>query len=160
MHYVLWGLYQGVALMVHKQFADARKSSLALSAALNSSVGKWLSVLVTFHVVCIGWVLFRAENIESCGQILAKMFALDAIASHTSPFALALPAISYPLIYPAIYLLLPMLAAAHIIMGKIDKTNLVARCPIPIKAAWCVAMFLIIVVLSPDRSPRFIYFQF
>lgn len=157
MHYVLWGLYHGLLLMAHKMFADFRKSASGVAAFMESHIGKCLSVLVTFHAVCIGWVLFRAENIESCGQILSKMFFLDA---SPAPLAMALPAISYPLIYAGIYLILPVLAIAHIIMGRIDKTDFVTKSPLLLKAAWCVAMFLLIVILSPDRSPRFIYFQF
>ncbi len=119
-----------------------------------------VSMLVTFHAVCIGWVLFRAEDIASCGQILEKLFFIDALKAHASPLAMNLPAINYPLIYPTIYFVLPILAIAHIVMGKIDKTSFVENSPKLVKAAWCVAMILLIVVFSPDKSPRFIYFQF
>ncbi len=160
MHYLLWGLFHGILLVAHKEFQTFKKSVSLLSNAFNSSAGKWFSMLVTFHAVCIGWVLFRAEDIASCGQILEKLFFIDALKAHASPLAMNLPAINYPLIYPSIYFVLPLLAIAHIVMGKIDKTNFVENSPKLVKAAWCVAMILLIVVFSPDKSPRFIYFQF
>lgn len=160
MHYLLWGLFHGCLLVVHKEFQTFKKSVNVLANAFNSSAGKWFSMLVTFHAVCIGWVLFRAEDIASCGQILEKLFFIDALKAHASPLAMNLPAINYPLIYPSIYFVLPILAIAHIVMGKVDKTNFVENSPKLVKAAWCVAMILLIVVFSPDKSPRFIYFQF
>lgn len=73
---------------------------------------------------------------------------------------MTLPSINYPLIYPAIFLLLPVLAVSHIVMGYVDKTNWVERSPRLVKAAWCCALMLMILVFSPDKSPKFIYFQF
>jgi hypothetical protein len=160
MHYLLWGLFHGLMLVAHKEFSTLRKSVAVLSAALDTGVGKAFSMLLTFHAVCIGWVLFRAEDIASCGQILEKLFFIDTLKTHASPLAMNLPAINYPLIYPTIYFVLPILAIAHIVMGKIDKTDWVEKSPKLVKAAWCVAMILLIVVFSPDKSPRFIYFQF
>ena len=71
-----------------------------------------------------------------------------------------LPSINYPLIYPSIFLLLPLLAVAHVAMGYIDKTNWVARSPRFVKAAFCFILMFCVIVFSPDKSPRFIYFQF
>ncbi|MDQ5933666.1 MAG: hypothetical protein QG574_964, partial [Cyanobacteriota bacterium erpe_2018_sw_21hr_WHONDRS-SW48-000092_B_bin.40] len=51
-------------------------------------------------------------------------------------------------------------ALAHIAMGYINKTNLIERTPKFAKIAWCCAMIFVVLVFSPDKSPRFIYFQF
>jgi hypothetical protein len=46
-------------------------------------------------------------------------------------------------------------------MGWLERhPMLIERSPKLAKAAWCLAMMLLIVIFSPDKSPRFIYFQF
>ena len=165
MHFLIWGVFHGAMLGLHKMFKESRtwlseRGHNWLSAAVDSPVGSILSTLLTFHVVCIGWVLFRADTVAVAGDMLRKLFFIDSIAGNVPANAMALPAINYPLIYPAIFLLLPVLALSHIIMGYLDKTKWVERSPRLVKAAWCCALMLMILVFSPDKSPKFIYFQF
>ena len=165
MHFLIWGVFHGAMLGLHKMFKESRtwlseRGHNWLSAAVDSPVGSILSTLLTFHVVCIGWVLFRADTVAVAGDMLRKLFFIDSIAGNVPANAMALPAINYPLIYPAIFLLLPVLALSHIIMGYFDKTKWVERSPRLVKAAWCCALMLMILVFSPDKSPKFIYFQF
>ena len=164
-HFLIWGVFHGAMLGLHKMFKESRTwlsehGHNWLSAAIDSPVGSILSTLLTFHVVCIGWVLFRADTVAVAGDMLRKLFFIDSIVGNVPANAMALPAINYPLIYPAIFLILPVLALSHIIMGYVDKTNWVERSPRLVKAAWCCALMLMILVFSPDKSPKFIYFQF
>jgi D-alanyl-lipoteichoic acid acyltransferase DltB (MBOAT superfamily) len=160
MHYLFWGAYQGIALIVHKEFQSVKSKISVLDVFLRSSFGKAFSVLLTFHAVCIGWVLFRAETTESCFDILRKMLFIDAIGGSSSALAMNLPAINHPLIYPSIYLLLPLLMAGHFFMNYVKEKNLLLSIPKPLKAAYCFAMIFVVLAFSPDKSPRFIYFQF
>ncbi len=160
MHYVLWGIYHGAMLVLHRECKRYKESVASLSAWFEGRFGKAFSVLLTFHVVCLGWVLFRAETASSAGLILSKMLTFAEVASGKSMVAMLLPSINYPLIYSAIYLLLPLLAVAHVFMGWVDKSRLVQRSPWGLKAAWCFVLMFLILVFSPDKSPRFIYFQF
>jgi len=164
-HFLIWGVFHGAMLGLHKMFKEGRtwlseRGHNWLSTAIDSPVGSVLSTLLTFHVVCIGWVLFRADTVAVAGDMLRKLFFIDSIVGNVPVNAMALPAINYPLIYPAIFLLLPVLALSHIIMGYVDKTKWVERSPRLVKAAWCCALMLMILIFSPDKSPKFIYFQF
>jgi len=160
MHYMVWGIFHGVLLIGHREFKRWRESVDWLSSIVCSAPGHVVCTLVTFHAVCIGWVLFRADTLELAWQMLFKMFSLAPATSGMSAFDMALPAINYPLIYPTIYLLLPLYAVSHFVMAWLNKTTLVRRSPMPLKVAWCAVMMLLIVIFSPDKSPRFIYFQF
>lgn len=160
MHFLLWGVFHGLALVVHKEFQRLTEGFKAFTAILASKPGNILSMLFTFHVVCIGWVLFRAETTDIAMSMLQKMFFFEAFTQGTEAFRLTLTTINYPLIYPSIFLLLPILAVTHVLMGYLDKTQWVSRTPIPLKVAYCVVMMFLVLVFSPDKSPRFIYFQF
>ncbi len=160
MHYLLWGAFHGAMLIVHKEFQRCKDAIPLLSSLMKSKIATVASMLFTFHVVCIGWVFFRAETTESCFAILRKMLFIDTMAKPSTALVMNLPSINYPLIYPSIYLLLPLLAAGHVLMGYLDKNGTIARIPKPFKAAWCFALMFIVITFSPDKSPRFIYFQF
>lgn len=159
MHFVLWGVFHGAALVAHKEMQKLTHGLESIKAALATPLGHAACVLLTFHVVCIGWVLFRVETIPGAVLMLKRMFFFEHINA-LSPLSMVLPSINYPLIYPSIYLLLPLLAVGHIAMGYFDRHHLLARIPRPARAVWALAMMFIVVVFSPDKSPRFIYFQF
>ena len=160
LHYLLWGAYQGVALMVHREFQTVKKKVNLLDSFFQSKLGKAFSIFITFHVVCVGWVLFRAANMQVCLSILAKMFLLDPSCRNGSAFSMQLPSINYPLIYPSIYFLLPILAVSHFVMNHVREKNILLSVPKPLKAVFCFLLMFVILTFSPDKSPRFIYFQF
>ena len=169
MHFLVWGIYQGVMLVVHKEFQLLKEKLSWLKAAIDSKPGHILSMLLTFHIVCIGWVFFRAETNSLALEMIKRMLTLapaqTMVAGQIQSLSMLLPTINYPLIYPSIFLLLPVLAAGHILMGRLDESSKAGQSwlnhtPKLAKAAWVCAMIFLIVVFSPDRSPRFIYFQF
>lgn len=61
--FMLWGLMHGVGIslihLIHRVLPRASKL-----------VPSWLSLLITFHFVTIGWILFRAPNLAKAMQIL------------------------------------------------------------------------------------------
>ncbi|MFX9672938.1 hypothetical protein ABTO96_19325, partial [Acinetobacter baumannii] len=88
-----------------------------------------------------------AESIASAGLILSKLFFLDAPARGAQALHMVLPTINYPLIYPCIYFILPFLAVSHIAMGWLQKHPLIIqRSPKFVKAAWCLALMLLVVI--------------
>lgn len=164
-HFLFWGFYQGVLLVAHREFKRLRENTATgtaktLSMLLDNRYGKAVSILVTFHAVCIGWVMFRADTIFGALNMLKKMLFLNYLHQGHTVFQMALPAINYPLIYPCIYFILPALAIGHVLMEWIKRRDWATKSPLLIKTAWCLAMILLIVIFTPDKSPRFIYFQF
>lgn len=159
MHFLIWGIYHGALLVLHKEFQRVTSAVEWLGAAIASPGGKVASMVLTFHAVCIGWVLFRAETNEVAITMLKRMFFFESLPDH-SVLSMALPQINYPLIYPSIYLLLPLLIASHFVMGYTNKHVDFKTYPKFVKIAWCFAMMFIVLTFSPDKSPRFIYFQF
>lgn len=154
MHYVAWGVFHGLMLIAHKEFQFLQAKLPLLASFFKSLPGRIFSMLLTFHVVCIGWVYFRAETFAAANGMIAKMLGMNWV------WQMNLPAINFPLIYPSIYLVLPLLFAGHLLMGWLSGKDLFKNCPIPLKASYCLMLVLLVMVFSPDKSPRFIYFQF
>lgn len=70
--YVLWGCFHGVLLLIERFF-----KSLGLNLQRFSAL-KWI---VTFSLVNVGWVIFRAPNMATAGVWLKK--ALFLTSQHT-----------------------------------------------------------------------------
>ena len=71
--FILWGALHGVALAVHK-FVMNHFSSFK---PLGSEMKPWrrvIGVLITFHLVCFGWILFRADSMQTVGEVLTQIF--------------------------------------------------------------------------------------
>ena len=55
--FILWGIWHGLMLVLYR--------AVPIHNYLTSwfgTAGKWLSILITFHIVCLGWILFRAQT--------------------------------------------------------------------------------------------------
>lgn len=65
--FILWGLYHGFFLIIDK---------VGMLKVL-SKLGKLPSVILTFLVAMIGWVIFRADSIAYAFSFIGKLFAFD-----------------------------------------------------------------------------------
>jgi len=63
--FVLWGGIHGSALAVEKWW-DEQGRTISLPA-----VARWL---ITFHVVCLAWIFFRADSLTNAGAIFGQLF--------------------------------------------------------------------------------------
>ena len=73
LRFMLWGGYHGVLLALHK-------GTMALFPRMKP-VGEsmkrgWraLGILVTFHLVCLGWIFFRARDVETGRMVIEQIF--------------------------------------------------------------------------------------
>jgi hypothetical protein len=69
-------------------------------------------------------------------------------------------AINSPLIFPSIFLLLPIFVFGQILMRKLMKSGAIAQSPPLLKAAFVAVALFMLFAFAPDTSPRFIYYQF
>jgi D-alanyl-lipoteichoic acid acyltransferase DltB (MBOAT superfamily) len=140
-NFVLWGLYHGTLLSIHRAIAQGSRPPQAWLRPLH--------MVSTFLCVCIGWVLFRAQNMSDVWVILQRMF----LPTEGQSFASADNAIA-------------LAAWAAVILGHIigvyykDPGPVLQRLPAPILATAMAAMFLLVQVLMPHKGGAFIYFQF
>lgn len=77
--FVFWGGLHGAYLIINHQWRLFRKS---LGHDLNKSYwwSRGLACLVTFLAVVVGWVFFRADNINTAIAILQGMVGINGIA--------------------------------------------------------------------------------
>ncbi len=64
--FVLWGVYHGVFLIFDRIFLTR----------ITSFIGKPIRILITFIIIVVGWVFFRAEDAQSAFLLAGRMFLL------------------------------------------------------------------------------------
>jgi D-alanyl-lipoteichoic acid acyltransferase DltB (MBOAT superfamily) len=66
--FLFWGFWNGFLLAIEKMFQWKEAKS---------SMWRWIRILIVFHLVCIGWVFFRSENLQQAFEILQKIALLQ-----------------------------------------------------------------------------------
>ena len=79
--FVAWGALHGGVQVIERLGRAVIGEGRGLPA--------WLGVLVTFHIVCLGWILFRSETFPMAMEMLAGLGRFEA-ATMVTPFLLAL----------------------------------------------------------------------
>lgn len=73
--FIVWGLYHGVLLVLYALVPiDAYLARLG-------KIGRFLSTVIFFHLVCIGWLFFRSTP-ETIGPIWASILSTPDIVSN------------------------------------------------------------------------------
>ena len=149
--FILWGALHGVALAVHK-FVMSRFSSFK---QLGTEMKPWrrvVGILVTFHVVCFGWILFRADSMQTVGEMLTQIFT----NFHPEVFT------QFVAGYKGVFFLMVLGYVLHFMPRSADSLmqRWVSRSPLFVQAFILAASIFIVVQLKSAGVQPFIYFQF
>jgi alginate O-acetyltransferase complex protein AlgI len=143
--FVVWGGLHGLYLSVERFLRER----YGLKGEPRGLAAKLLLALVTYLLVCLTWVFFRAQDFGSAGKLLRDMAGLSAGAAPiiaTVPLALTLVTMTAML-------------AVHWYMRNRELEDEVARRP-----AWLVGgvlgLMATAVILVQGEGSAFIYFQF
>ncbi len=146
--FIAWGSFHGVVLVLSRILQRRPDIKAVGNRSRFSGLRTIASQLVMFHLVCVGWLLFRAENMWQAGDML-RLIATD---SSISSFAMAgfglLAFFAGPLILFEFWLekrgnLLQLLDSHWLVRGAVYS--------------YCALMLLFFT--SPVKHD-FIYFQF
>ncbi len=89
--FVIWGLYHGVLLILHRVASPWLKW---IQPADPGDRACWtgLRIVVTFHLVCLGWLIFRSESIDQIAGMLAAIIYRPAVpaAAYLIPVAVTI----------------------------------------------------------------------
>jgi alginate O-acetyltransferase complex protein AlgI len=142
--FVVWGGLHGAYLIGERVVERAlpagewrRRASAQLAGAA-----------LTFILVCIAWVFFRAHTFDQAFALISGMFGAGGGPSVLDPS-------NYPLVLAAIAALL----AIHWVMRDRSLEDVVDRTPAAARALALGVMIVAIIVLQ-GKDRAFIYFQF
>ena len=138
--FVIWGALHGSVLAVERAWTSVRPRWLPKAPAL-------IGVIVTFHIVCLGWIFFRAESLEAAVSFLSGLERWDHGRMTAPPFALALIALG-----------LSLHALPRDLLDRAAAS--LTRLPAPAYGLAFGMAILTLDALRPAGVPPFIYYQF
>ena len=143
--FIIWGTYQGVILVGHRLMKPLL-NKVQPQTPIDQACWRAVRVIATFHMVCLGWLIFRAQSIE---QLLGM---LEAIWSRP-----AIPASAYLL--PVMVTCVPLLIVQFAQYATKDL-DIVARTPWYVRSVFYTACFYAFVLGGEFGGSQFLYFQF
>ncbi|MBR0330751.1 MAG: MBOAT family protein, partial [Alistipes sp.] len=149
--FVLWGALHGVALALHKVWLSFVPGAKMLGKDMNP-VMRLLGVVFTFHLVAFGWLIFRADSMQTVELMLHQIFTAFDLS--------LLPQLVEG--YAASMLLIAVGYLLHLSPSRLDEwmRSGIIRTPMVMQVVLLVAViWLVMQVKSADIQP-FIYFQF
>ncbi|MEW9699197.1 MBOAT family protein [Paenibacillus sp. SI8] len=149
--FILWGMYHGVLLIAHNLYRLS-KNKLGLQKWDQSVVYRWFTILIFFHLTCIGWVMFRIHDRHMVIILLRRMLSRDAL--HVP---------SYMLVYllAAILLFGLHLLEHWLLAHRLRISELWHRFfPAPVRAACYTILIVVLIIMLRSGDSSFIYFQF
>ena len=136
--FIAWGALHGAVQAVERVWRHFRDGKAGLP--------HWLGVIVTFHIVCLGWILFRAESFDLAMRMLEGLTRMAPIMVLT-PFLLALIVGGVAMHW------LPPRAVEGLAVRVKDAPAITMGVLVGI-------MILLVEAVRPEGVAPFIYFQF
>jgi len=145
--FVLWGAYHGALLMLHRLFEPALKRIRWPRSLGMAALGRVVRILIMFHLICLGWLFFRADSLGHIYLMLENVIGLRG-------------PVDLGLLRPLLLYALPLVLAetAQRVFGR---SSVLGVRPAP---AWvkCIgyAVLAYLLVYYGASAASFIYFQF
>ena len=143
--FVIWGLYHGVLLILHR-VASPWLKRIQPADPVDRACWTGLRIVVTFHLVCLGWLIFRSQSIDQIAGMLAAIIYRPAI-----------PAAAY--LIPVAVTIIP-LGLYEFSQYVADDLQWIARTPWYVRSLFYTAGFYAIVLAGEFGGQQYIYFQF
>lgn len=153
--YVLWGLYHGALLAVHRWWSEAKSQAQEVAVREASDWAGQLKnlvlIVVFFHVICLGWLLFRAGGSRpGVSQGFVVMTYLHAMLNFAGTHGLS------AFIVPVVFLG----GLCLFFQWKNERMNEFSRWPNNSKAIGVSGALALLAVFGIFKGTQFIYFQF
>ncbi len=146
--FVLFGLVQGLMLVIHGHFRRFCSGRPRLNSWLKTGSGTRLRIGLTFFSFCSTLVIFRANSIGDAFLMLKQMFS-------------AVEGSGVPMNERGFWYALAIVFVAHWIGHHQTAFVRMLDClPSPVRGFGYASIFTLALVLSPEIDKAFIYFQF
>lgn len=149
--FLLWGGLHGAALALHKLWM-----AVVPGAKASGSEMHWwsraLGIFFTFNLVCLGWLMFRAESMQTVTLMLHQIF-------YNFNTALIPQVIGG---YQTVFILIGIGYLLHMLPAAVDAVaqRLVVHAPLVLQVVMAAAMIWCVMQIKSTEIQPFIYFQF
>jgi D-alanyl-lipoteichoic acid acyltransferase DltB (MBOAT superfamily) len=146
--FVLWGVYQGLALVIARSLIRWSESrDIDVPSGLNWR--RAALVVIMFHVTCYGWLIFRATSAAHVGE-LTRQIVTDLVPSIST-----LPA----LLAPVVSIVAPLMIV-HAYQARHESESAPLGLVPVMRYALYAGVFYLVLLFGSYEGAQFIYFQF
>ncbi len=139
--FVIWGAVHGSWLSLHRAMAG-------ITALWRGWLAQAIKVFVTFQIVCVTWLFFRAENVQQAFGLFG------ALGNGADVAPISRLGIGIVLVF-----VLPMVVY-EVWVERRDDLFAITRVPWYLRALFYFCLVLALVWFSAPTASEFIYFQF
>jgi D-alanyl-lipoteichoic acid acyltransferase DltB (MBOAT superfamily) len=153
-NFVIWGMLHGLFIIgsvIAQGRSPYRDSDRTIVPACNWKT--WLQVFFTFHLVLLGWVFFRANNVSDAILIIKNSFDISFFDDQVNLFRFQ---VDFPM---SVVLIVLLLVIDYLQLSEGFNKRLRSLHSV-IKWALLVFGLLTIMVLGKFNGADFLYFQF
>jgi len=144
--FIIWGIYHGTFLVLERLFLlDFYKR-----------IGKIPSTLITFLLVAIGWVFFRANTPANAIAIIGKLFSVN----YTLPLGYFNNQFIFYFVLAIIFSFFTSFKPAQSLQSKIFNPKTGLSGTLVYTATACILFTLAVASISSSSFNPFIYFRF
>ena len=148
--FVLWGGYHGILIILGHLLEPVPDQGGWPSSTWGRRVKAVFQVVGMYHLVGLGWLIFRAQSLAQCGQMVyGVLFSWPAYSWQTfwDPFL------------RMAFFILPLVFVQWIQHAKNDLLIFYRLSLFP-KALFYYTCFLLLIIFGVTGAKEFIYFQF
>lgn len=147
--FVVWGLWIGLAIAAYN--IVAARFNIKHDPDRRLYVHDLIGMIITFQIMAIAWVFFRADSINHALEIFQFMLTSDTWSRLDTWSEIE---------YYQVQLLLTFICIVHLVRGmKLDRRLYRVRHPFLVGLLWAV-LLLMMYLLHTHVTEQFIYFQF
>ena len=147
--FVIWGFYHGLLLVVYRLAAPLGKV-FSTGNRIIAMIWRYLGIIVFFHLVCLGWLIFRAQSLEQLLSMLNILFV--------GPFNLPWE-VTWAIMKKLAFYGGPVLVL-QVFQDYRKDVMAMYRLPWFLRGIFYYALIMMILIYGVTEANDFIYFQF
>ena len=144
--FVIWGGIHGAGQSVERAVRQVLRGGEGVEEKWRH-IRLWSRRIFIFHLVCLGWIFFRAQSLHQAGSFLNGLRVFDWRPEFVTAYKF-LALFTFPLF------------AMDLLLEYRDEEFLFQKTAAPVQWAYASALIFIVALFSANEANAFIYFQF
>lgn len=164
MHFVIWGALMGSVLIVNRLWRMLCEQVSFLNELTATKAFHYFAIFFNFQIWTLTLIYFRSETIEIAWRVLQKvLFVAEPMKAAANEFIPTILTTSGCVTFSLLPLLLVTMAICQLVVSRfkgVPGVMPIAENRWVLRSAYLTALILILLVVAPDSTPQFVYFQF
>jgi len=148
--FVAWGIYHGVLLAIHRAFTPLFEKFPSPKTTFARNLWFFIRVIAFFHLVCLGWLLFRAHSMMQVYQMLQGL-----LGDFSCMFSVGFNAYVLKLVF-----FTWLLVAVQAVQFLKKDLMVVMKAPVIVRTVFYTICYYLLIIYGVTVGKAFIYFQF